>query len=364
MNARTDAAPVNWNALKKFSKVFVTILLSLTLGLAAGEPVLASSYNTVYSNTFTLTFKVDNATTYNINTFDDAVDVTIPLYLAISTTSTISNFSYLNGIANVNGSILSQLTCYINGAVADFNYFEPVTDDGIIMDRIDTYSYLIFNNFVFVNQTASYSNYLVGYIHYSRPVGGTPVTVSFNNATYQVQPGSAYPIYVSEAPYGFVHGIAAAINECSDINTIINWLSNISQNTDYLPYILQDLEDNFETVIDWLSDISHSNYDLYVLIRDYLEDQELGQPVSEAANVANSMAAAQVAEEAALMSMAPGNMEELDAADALGILDDVSNSTRFWGTLVQEFSTASGAIWGVFIFALLVGLITFILRLR
>lgn len=110
-----------------------------------------------------------------------------------------------------------------------------------------------------------------------------------------------------------------------------------------------------------LSDLQNNR--LYNLIESYI-NANVSDPVDQAATQAAGLAQNQLAAEQSLAALSPGRMEDLDAADAFDILDETANSTRFWTMLVNEFSISSGVLWGVFIFALMIGLIAFILRLR
>lgn len=364
MNARTDAAPVNWNALKKFSKVFVTILLSLTLGLAAGEPVLASSQSVgnpdrdVLDNSYFSGSIYPTQAAYHIEGATN--ELVVPVFYNMSNFPDTYNMSYLSGYVMFQNI---GLTVFGSDTSAPVNvmpeWFEPVNTDTIQVAWNTSYSLRIyFNNYRILDNSSNNRIILLGYIHYTFDEASSAFWYQFPTANKQVNAASNGIMYGSAYEYGFADSIIYAIDTSTDINQIITWLSDISQNTAYSYQVLQALQSR-AVVID-----GHV-VDIYDLLYDYIyPDEDPAAEASSAANVANSLAAQQVAEEAALMSLAPGNMEELDAAAPLGILDDVSNSTRFWGTLVQEFSTGAGALWGVFIFALLVGLITFILRLR
>lgn len=107
------------------------------------------------------------------------------------------------------------------------------------------------------------------------------------------------------------------------------------------------------------------NNKFYDLLYDYIYGSDSGGAVaSSAASDLGSAAANQQAAEESIYALAPGNLSDLDSADAFGVLDNITNSTAFWGDLVIGFSNVSGILWDVFIFSLMVGLIVFILRLR
>lgn len=356
MNARTDAAPVNWNALKKFSKVFVTILLSLTLGLAAGEPVLADSDYTNYT-TVTGTFSLEGN---EFTVYPGQNEYIVPVRLSMTYTPSAAShtYEYLSGRISING-IWNQFTA--SSSRYDM-YFESLDNGDFFATSVGNNMNLYFNNWRGITQGYSF---LIGYLHFIFEDVSQEFNFKFargnSNQTLATAASTTY-LRSTVAPYGFWQAVMDGIDSSEAIQDIYQDLSAMkaADAQFYLSVreILYRIDTNTQYIYQWSEDI-------YNLLYDYIyPSQDPAAQASSAANVAESLAAAQVAQEQALMSMAPGNMEELDAAAPLGILDDVSNSTRFWGTLVQEFSTGAGALWGVFIFALLVGLITFILRLR
>lgn len=360
MNARTDVAPVNWNALKKFSKVFVTILLSLVLGLAAGEPVRAEEdYTSISAAGMAATIAL-GASSYYVGDNTNILDV--PIYASFTAYGGTNAFRYFSGIAYYSITN-SYFTFDISNNTVNVKkqYFIPSEVNGFSCLWLDSASLrLYFNNFTFNGSGTAYY-ILLGYMRYEFDSVPTGFQLNFTRTTNSLTP-SVCNVRATDYEYGFMSAVVDGIDNSSAIQQIYQDLLAMknANSTFYLQVTnaLNRIESDIESVDQW-------SHDIYQLLYDYIYPrQDPAAQASSAANVAESMAAEQVAQEQALMSMAPGNMEELDAAAPLGILDDVSNSTRFWGTLVQEFSTGAGALWGVFIFALLVGLITFILRLR
>lgn len=362
MNVRTDAAPVNWNALKKFSKVFVTILLALTLGLAAGEPVLADDdYTSISAAGMAATFSL-GASSYYVGDNTNYLDV--PVYASFSAYGASNSFKYLSGM-----TYYSITNTYFTFDVSNTSvnvkkqYFIPNEVNGFSCLWLDGASLrLYFNNFSFNGSGTAYF-ILLGYMRYEFDAVPSGFQLNFTRSTSgsPISP-AVCNIRATDFEYGFMSAVIDGIDNSSAIQQIYQDLLAMknANSTFYLQVTnaLNRIESDIESVDQW-------SHDIYLLLYDYIyPSQDPGAAASQAANEAAAIASQEVAAEASLAALSPGNMEDLDAVEPLGVLDDVANSTRFWGTLVEEFSFDSGPLWGVFILALLVGLIGFILRLR
>lgn len=246
----------NWRALEKHNCFVMLMIMVLAWGFFAFR-ARAASYTEIGSDDFTYTFYVDAAIDYDIQSYDDAIDVVVPLYVNISSSVNIPRFSYLNGIGGLIPSILQQLPCTVNGSVPNFNYFEPVNDN-LIIGRIDQNSYIIFNDFYLnYDQSSYYNQILLGYIHYSHSVGGSPVLVRYSNSSYTYTTTTAYSVWYSEYAHGATEAIIDAINGSSDINSIISILQSIQNNTALLSQVVSGISSNGQLLNQILSALNN-----------------------------------------------------------------------------------------------------------
>lgn len=353
---------------KSFNLLIFILVTSIALALS-GDRVFASAqsvggidYDSLTVNECTANVFLPYAS-YVVS--DGAYQLRVPVFLRFMTPiPTGDNWVYMSGLMKYSTAptgFTFDTNTPVNIAPA---YFESVENDNIRVAWSTSMGLRIyFDNYRIVGNTANEVINL-GYLVYNFQVPSSTFTFNFTTSNIQNQTPTVVNVRLTAYEYGFAETIAYAINSSSDIDTIISWLSNISHDTDYLPSIMQNLSTNFQYTINWLSDISQSNYDLYILIRDYINDPDVGQNASEAAAMVGSQAAQEHAAQESLYALSPGNMNDLDGAlNDFGLLDSVKNSTDFWGYCINQFSSRSGALWGIFIFGLILGLIAFILRL-
>ena len=364
MNAHTDADPVNWNALKKLSKGIFPLLLSIVLGLASGVPVQASSvvdYDAVLSTDLVMELSTSQASYY---IGDGMSELRVPVYMRFTETSVAAfSFSYWSGMNRYNVG-LNWMGVDPNSPInVNIAYFEGVDTDTItVLWNTSKGLRIFYNNYHFTSYQGTYREVFLGYMVYQFDNPSSGFTFTFPTVLKANNSPANNSVRATNFEYGFAQAVADGINDSQAVQDIYDDLSAMkSAQSTFFQTVSQDLYYIYSAVqsLDQWSNM------IYTLLYDYIHPtQNPGEAASEAGQIAESMAAQEAAASASLAALSPGNMADLDAVEPLGILDTVSNSTQFWGTLVQEFSTASGAIWGVFIFALLVGLIGFILRLR
>lgn len=354
---------------KSFNLLIFILVTSIAIALS-GDRVFASAQSVGGIDYDTLTVQECTATigfpyaSYVVS--DGMTQLKIPVYLRFTNPIPVNDtWCYMSGYIRYNKGL--------NAFIMDTNipvnitpaYFESVEQDTIrVAWNTSSGLRIYFDNYRIDSASTAYQTINLGYIVYNFQAPNSTFTLNFTTSTLSSVAPSNATVRLTAYEYGFAESIAYAINTSSDIDTIISWLSNISHDTDYLPSIMQNLSTNFQYTINWLSDISQSNYDLYVLIRDYINDPDVGQNASEAAAMVGSQAAQEHAAQESLYALSPGNMNDLDGAlNDFGLLDSVKNSTDFWGYCINQFSSRSGPLWGIFIFGLILGLIAFILRL-
>lgn len=351
---------VGSKALQKYHKIvtyIVTFALLCSLWLGVGVIRVAAADNPV---SFTLSGGSLHVGTNSFGVFyeNNYDDILIPVYCYLSGDN--SNV-YLNGVYNVSVSPFS-FRCSDN-TNASVLYFEAVNYEGLTVRYTNGSINLFFDDFFFKNGLS----YPVGYFHLS--VNTTAAsTMIYTNSSYDrvFTLGTSYT-YASTFEYGLENAVIAAINDSSDINTIILYLLNIQNNTALLDYIIDYLANNrnLTEIYNQLVNLNATETLLYNEIYNYLHQSNAGaNAASQAASELGSEAANQGNIEESLVALAPGNISDLDSADAFGVLDDIQLSTAFWVDAVHQFSIESGILWGIFIFALIIGLIAFILRLR
>lgn len=288
-------------------------------------------------------------------------ELVIPVFYNMSNFPDTYNMAYLSGYVmfqNIGLNVFGSDTSAPVNVMPE--WFEPANTDTIQIAWSTSYSLRIyFNNYRILDNSSNNRIILLGYIHYTFDEASSAFWYQFPTANKQVNAASNGIMYGSAYEYGFADSIIYAIDTSTDINQIITWLADISQNTAYAYQILSGIQSRL-VIVD-----GHV-VDLYDLIYDYLyPDQNPGaEDASEAAAQVGSQAAQEHAAQESLYALSPGNMNDLDRAlNDFGLLDSVKNSTDFWGFCISEFSSRSGPIWGIFIFGLILGLIAFILRL-
>lgn len=112
--------------------------------------------------------------------------------------------------------------------------------------------------------------------------------------------------------------------------------------------------------------LSNQISDIYSLLNNYFNGASVpGSIASQAADELGSQAAAEAAAHATVAALSPGSYQDFDeAVRDFDLLDNIALSTAFWVNATNAFEQSSGIIWGIIVFGLLIGLVTFILRLR
>lgn len=369
MNATTGEVPANLNPLRKFNKFVTIIFLSLLLGLAAGEPVLASSsdvgtidFDSLGTNAMTITIYASQGGYY---IGDDMHELKVPVYIRFTNGSDISpySYSYLTGISRYNVGINIFGTDPSTPVNVNPAYFEGVITDNLhVLWNTANGLRIYYDNYRIDSGQSNYREIFIGYMVYQfdTPSSGFQYTLEFPSKTGVAPTNNNMRATAYE--YGFVEAMVYSLDSCESLADIYSTLLMIAQDTDYLRAILEGLE-TLDSHVLYLLQTADEIRDL---LDSYINPTEnpAAEAASNAAHVAESAVGAEAAAVASLAALSPGNMQDLDDADPMGVLDDISTSTQFWGNLVLGFSEYSSALWGVFIFALLVGLIAFILRLR
>ena len=184
MNAHTDAAPVNWNALKKFNKGFIPLLLSIVLGLASGVPVQASSQSVGQIDRDVIDDINFNGSIYISQASwllaDNANEIVVPVYYRFSNFSNTFNYTYLSGYfcATLNLNIFGVDQNSPTNVTAA--YFEGINDPSLHVSWTTTYSLRIYlDNFRILDNASWDCNLLLGYMHYTFNPPSTPYTFTF-----------------------------------------------------------------------------------------------------------------------------------------------------------------------------------------
>ena len=353
-------------ALQKFNHVITVLLTAILLGLSFPEVrVLA---DVPYSD-LDLTFYTDSALDININSSADSIIFRVPLFVKINV-SNVNRYKYISGYLNsTSGSIVTKMPCTVDSFAANYLYYEPI-NDSIYINRPDLSTVVVYFNSFFIDANASSANYVIqiGYIYYSAECTDGIANVRFNTNSYTPTFGYSPAFTISDAPTGIYTAIMEAINNASDIDSIISVLNTISSDTRLLASILQAISDNgslLANIYARLGQMHSTETSLYNEVYSYIHGSNSGaNAASEAAADLGSQANVQASMEAVLASLSPGDFSDIDNADAFGVLRDTTVSLSFWGQLVSGFADYSGVIWGFFILALMLGLIAFILRLR
>lgn len=351
---------VGSKALQKYHKIVttvVTITLICSLWLGSGV-VRAAAADNPSQFSFTSVYIVNNSQSGLI--YEDSYgDILIPVYFWYNAAV---NDGFLNGTLAFNvGSFTYKDSNNVNVPV---NYFEAVNLNGLSTryDNRTGNGYIYFDNF---HNRKEFSQ-LIGYFHVSVNTTAASTIVYSNSLEKQATITYNY-VYHTDYEFGLENAVIAAINDSSDINSIILHLLNIQNNTALLDYIIDYLANNrnLTEIYNQLVSLNATETRLYNEIYNYIHQSNTGaNAASQAASELGSEAANQGNIEESLVALAPGNISDLDSADAFGVLDDIQLSTAFWVDAVHQFSIESGILWGIFIFALIIGLIAFILRLR
>lgn len=347
---------VHSQILKRFNAA--ALIVAMIIGLALSGDRVNAADDPVSFNFSAGDFHL---TANSFGTFydDSYSDILIPVYCYLSGNN---SSVYLNGVCNASCSAFS-FHCSDN-TNASLIYFEPINYQGLTVRYTNGSINLFFNDFYFRNGLS----YPIGYFHISVATTASSTMIYVNDsATHNLTFGSSYT-YATSYEYGLENAIISAINSASDVNEIITILNGIRNYTALLNSILDYLSQN-RTLTEIYNQLVTSNQTqsaIYQEIYNYIHDNNSGAAAaSQAAQSAGSQAANQAAAEASLAALSPGNMADLDSAlQNFDLLDNVRQSTTFWTYCVNQFSTRSGALWGIFIFGLIIGLIAFILRLR
>lgn len=359
---------VGSKALQKYHKI-VTILVTIALicSLWLGSGVVRAAASSTDWNPLNITSAIiwtqgNSTSTIYRDSYDD---IAIPLYMSLSVSDNFGNLNYISGYINNNFSTnfsfkdSQNLNC-------SYLYFEPYSEAGI-STRLSPQSNNVFISFDNVRYTFGYG-VLIGWFHVSVNSANTAnsTIIYYNLTSIDITSGNKYFI-ASRGETGLTYAVIQAIDNASDINTIILHLLNIQNNTALLDYIIDYLANhrNLTEIYNQLVSLNATETLLYNEIYNYIHQSNAGaNAASQAASELGSEAANQGNIEESLVALAPGNISDLDSADAFGVLDDIQLSTAFWVDAVHQFSIESGILWGIFIFALIIGLIAFILRLR
>lgn len=358
----TDEVLVNWNLFQKFKFFILAAFLCVWLGTGV-RAYASNTYDKEQVSFDSFSWFLGSTTTNRINK-DSYGDVSIPVYLQLRFSG--SQYQYFSGFLVLSGAINFTISFPDSNGNVSAMWFENAANEGIdIRYNLNNPSnvFIFFDNWLCQDSVGI----LVGYLHCSIYSSYDYVTLSFANQNQRLNYSSGI-VYRSSSEYGLVSAIVYAINNSSDIDTVIDYLYIIKNNIPLINDVLFELESQ-STILNTLSSkltlIYNKDVELYNLLYNYINNSNSGaSAASQAAADLAGAAADQHAIEASLAALSPGNMSDLDSADGLAVLENVTNATRFWSTLVTQFSEVSGILWGVFIIALLLGLIAFILRLR
>lgn len=203
-------------------------------------------------------FIVDgNVTTYPVvvdgNTYGYIVKV--PLWLRVSGSpidgSGINNGTYISGNVSFGYGLYSQFTFTDNeNHNLSYQRFENDRYD-IRLGRVDgTFTNLAFDNYLWVG----YSRVLLGYFVFEFDTNTNPANVYATPQTLAYTT-NASTLYSTEYEYGFVNAVVSAINNASDVDTLIGIMESIDINSGYLPEILSTMRAQYPELYSLVSRI-------------------------------------------------------------------------------------------------------------
>lgn len=171
-------------------------------------------------------------------------ELVVPVFYNMSNFPDVYNMAYLSGYVifqNIGLNVFGSDT----SAPVNVNpeWFESVNSDTIQVAWNTSYSLRIyFNNFRILDNSSNNRIILLGYIHYTFDEPSSAFWYQFPTANKQVNAASNGIMYGSAYEYGLADSIIYAIDTSTDIEQIITWLSDISQNTALLSTVVTNLQ--------------------------------------------------------------------------------------------------------------------------
>lgn len=227
---------------------YIATLLSFLIVAFSFMPVFtvfasSQSIGTVDSDSITLNhLAAQISTVSNQYVPEGATELCLPVYLNFNSTQLWENYTYLSGYC-LYGATPNSFGIYTGGsAQVTRAYFEPADDRNMYAIWLEGNSLRVYFDNARITSYSSSSGYvLIGYMIYkfdSAPTGFTYFTPTSSTGTITpsgYMRGSAYE-------YGLADSIIYAIDTSTDIEQIITWLSDISQNTALLSTVVTNLQ--------------------------------------------------------------------------------------------------------------------------
>lgn len=246
---------------KKIASILISLFFILGTVFIVPISVSASNYVSIPLSDISGNFSFGSS---SIIQRAGSMELRVPLYMQMNfATADIDRYQYLSGYISMYSPFRS------NNPFPSGSSFVFVNEcEGITVRMINNTATLYFDNYHPMSMFGS--NMYLGYYHYQLPATETDITYSLPTSTFQGLQSNY--LRVTDNVYGLQLAIRDALNSSSDINEIIDILTDISSESTLCYNVLRTLAQNNQTLFGYINTLL-SDQDTIITYLDFIEQE-------------------------------------------------------------------------------------------